>query len=86
MSDTTIAELTAKLDAIQRRIVRDREHARQIGDCTVRDEVESYVKQSEREAEELAAQIAALKAASSTDQPEQDIAALKPPTEPDKDA
>lgn len=86
MTDTIIAELTAKLVAIQQRIVRDRDHARQITDCKVRDDVEAYVKQLERDAEELAAQIAALKAANTTAEPEQDIAALKLPEKPDTEA
>ena len=86
MTDNTIADLTAKLATTQKRIIRDREHARQIDDPKVRDEVETYVKELERSAEKLAAQIAALKESNPPVEPEQDIAALKPPATPDTDS
>ena len=64
MSDTEqLAELLAKLTAVTERIIRDRDHARQIDDPNVRDEVEAYIKGLQRTAQDLAAQIAVLKAA-----------------------
>lgn len=89
MTDTPkLADLAAKLTATQERILRDHDHARQIGDGKVRDEVEAYIKELERLAEALAAQIAELKAGRIPTLPagEPDIAALKPPTEPDSEA
>jgi hypothetical protein len=88
LTDTPeLAELVAKLASIHRRIDRDREHSRQIGDDKVREEVEAYIKGLEKTAEELAAQIAVLKSVANDALPddEQDIAALKPPPEPDQE-
>ena len=88
MTDASqLADLTAKLAAARQRILRDRDHARQIDDVKVREEVEAYIKELERSAEDLAAQIAVMKAADIATVPEiaQDTAAFKPPAEPDTD-
>ena len=78
----------AKLAAIHRRIDRDREHSRQIGEESIREEVEAYIKELEKTAEELAARIAVMKSVARDALPDdqQDMAALKPPPEPDTNA
>lgn len=90
MSNDTheLAGLKAELATARQRIFRDRDHAKQMTDPKVRAEVELYIVELERLADALAAEIAVLTMAENETLPEaeKDIAALKPPAEPEQDA
>jgi hypothetical protein len=75
------ADLELRMAALRKRAAHARWIARQITDKAAVDSLFQHAEELDRKAAELEAEAAILRLAAQEDQPDQDIAALKPPTD-----